>query len=110
MRAVGVVVVDSTSEHDPGLGERVELLAVEQLASCAGFERLDDPVLPGAAGGDGDGLDAVGGHELLDGFGDELLDGFGDELRAVVGPDVLGPGLLADHGEIITFLVQHRAF
>ena len=102
MRAVGVVVVDSTSEHDPGLGERVELLAVEQLASCAGFERLDDPVLSGAAGGDGDGLDAVGGHELLDGFG--------DELRAVVGPDVLGLGLLADHGEIITFLVQHRAF
>ena len=28
MRAVGVVVVDPAGEHDPSLGERVELLAV----------------------------------------------------------------------------------
>ena len=42
VRAVGVIVVDPAGEHDPGLGERVELLAVEELASCAGVERLDD--------------------------------------------------------------------
>ena len=43
---VGVVVVDPTGEHDPGLGERVELLAVEELVSCAGVERFDKAVLP----------------------------------------------------------------
>jgi len=63
---------------------------VGELPPEAGVEGLDDPVLPRAAGIDVDGLDAVGGHELLDGLG--------DELGAVVGPDVLGPGLLADHG------------
>ena len=50
MGTVGVVVVDPAGEHDPGLGERVELLAVEELASCAGVERFDEAVLPGRAG------------------------------------------------------------
>ena len=63
---------------------------VGELPAEAGVVALDDPVLPRAARVDVDGLDAVGGHELLDGLG--------DELRAVVGPDVLGPDLLADHG------------
>ena len=91
--AVGTLLVvdgDPVGDDDAGLGERVELLAVEALIPEAGVVALDDPVLPGAAWFDGDGLDAVGGHELLDGLG--------DELGAVVGPDVLGPGLLADHG------------
>ena len=103
--AVGTLLVvdgDPVGDDDAGLGERVELLAVEALIPEAGVVALDDPVLPGRAGVDGDGLDAVGSHELLDGLG--------DELRAIVGPDVLGLGLLADHGEIITFGVQHRAF
>ncbi len=90
MGSVGVVVVDPAGEDDPGLGERVELLAVEELAAGASVERLVDPVLPGAARVDGDGLDALLGHEALDGLG--------DELRAVVGPDALGPSLLPDHG------------
>ena len=91
--AVGTLLVvdgDPVGDDDAGLGERVELLAVEALIPEAGVVALDDPVLPGRAGVDGDGLDAVGSHELLDGLG--------DELRAIVGPDVLGLGLLADHG------------
>jgi len=53
VRAVGVVVVDPASEHDPSLGERVELLAVEELAASASVERLDEAVLPGRAGAGG---------------------------------------------------------
>jgi len=58
--SVGVVVVDPAGEDDAGLGERVELLAVEELAAGASVERLVDPVLPGAARVDGVSLDAVG--------------------------------------------------
>jgi hypothetical protein len=50
MRPVGVVVVDPAGEHDPGLGERVELLAVEELAAGAGVKRLGEAVLPGEPG------------------------------------------------------------
>lgn len=88
MRPVGVVVVDPFGEHDPGLGERVELLAVEELASCAGVERLDEAVLPGRAGVDVQGLDAA--------QGEAVANNPRDELRTVVRPDVLGGAVLAD--------------
>lgn len=100
--AVAVVVPQPVAHGDGDVVVVVEPPPVGELPAEAGVVALDDPVLPRAAGVDVDGLDAVGGHELLDGLG--------DELGAVVGPDVLGLGLLADHGEIITFGVQHRAF
>ena len=102
MGAVAVVVPQPVAHGDSDVVAVVEPPPVGELPAEAGVVALDDPVLPGRAGVDGDGLDAVGSHELLDGLG--------DELRAIVGPDVLGLGLLADHGEIITFGVQHRAF
>ncbi len=77
MRPVGVVVVDPFGEHDPGLGERVELLAVEELAAGAGVERLDEAVLPGRAGVDVQGLDAAQGEAVA--YRPR------DKLRAVVG-------------------------
>lgn len=64
--------------------------AVRELLAEARVEALDGAVLPWAARVDEDGRDAVLGHEPLDGLG--------DELRAVVGADVLGSCLLADHG------------
>ena len=88
VRAVGVVVVDPAGEHDPGLGERIELLPVEELASCAGVERLDEAVLPGRARVDVEGLDAA--------QGEAVADGPGDELRPVVGADVGRRAVLAD--------------
>ena len=88
--AVAVVVPQPVAHGDGDVVVVVEPPPVGELPAEAGVVALDDPVLPRAAGVDGDGLDAVGGHELLDGLC--------DELRAVVGPDVLGLGLLADHG------------
>ena len=88
MRPVGVVVVDPAGEHDPGLGERVELLAVKELLTEGGVERFDEAVLPGRAGVDVQGLDAA--------QGEAVADGPGDELRTVVRPDVLGGAVLAD--------------
>ena len=88
--AVAVVVPQPVAHGDGDVVVVVEPPPVGELPAEAGVVALDDPVLPRAAGVDVDGLDAVGGHELLDGLG--------DELRAVVGPDVLGPDLLADHG------------
>ena len=47
---VGVVVVDPAGEHDPGLGERVELLAIKELFAEGGVEALDEAVFLGFAG------------------------------------------------------------
>ena len=103
MGAVAVVVPQPIAHGDGDVVVTMEPPPVGELPAEAGVVAFDDPVLPGRAGVDGERADAtVGGHELLDGFG--------DELRAVVRPDVLWLGLLADHGEIITFGVQHRAF
>jgi len=85
---VGVVVVDPAGEHDPGLGERVELLAVEELAASASVERLDEAVLPRRARVDVQGLNAAQGETVAH---DPR-----DELRAVVRSDVLGRAVLAD--------------
>ena len=88
--AVAVVVPQPVAHGDGNVVVVVEPPPVGELPAETGVEGLDDPVLPRAARFDVDGLDAVGGHELLDGLG--------DELGAVVRPDVLGLGLLADHG------------
>jgi len=58
--SVGVVVVDPAGDDDAGLGELVELLAVEELAAGASVGRFDEAVLPGRARIDGVSLDAVG--------------------------------------------------
>ena len=88
--AVAVVVPQPVAHGDGDVVVVMEPPPVGELSAEAGVVGLDDPVLPRAARIDVEGLDAVGGHELLDGLG--------DELGAVVGPDVLGLGLLPDHG------------
>jgi hypothetical protein len=47
-----VVDADPVGDDDPGLGERVELLAVEELAAGAAVKGLNVTVLPRRAGGD----------------------------------------------------------
>jgi len=81
VRAVGIVVVDRASEHDPGLGERLELLTVEELAAGGGVEGLDESVLPGRTRVDVEGFDAAQGQTVADGPN--------NELRALVGADCL---------------------
>ena len=70
----------------PGLGERVELRAVEGLTSCAGVEGLDEAILPRRARVDVEGLDAA--------QGEAVADGPGNELRAVVGACEWWSGLI----------------
>ena len=55
-----VVDADPVGDDDAGLGERVELLAVETLVPEAGVKGLDVAVLPGRARVDVEGADAVG--------------------------------------------------
>lgn len=66
-------------DHDLGLFQRVEDLAVEQLVTESGIEAFDVTVLPRRAGLD----EGRPGSDR----GDPAPDGLGDELRAVVGPD-----------------------
>src|SRR3954468_5839 len=80
MRAHLVVVPSPALDHDLGLAQAVEDLAVEQLVAEPGVEALDEAVLPGAARGDVGGL---GTHRR-----DPCLDRLGHELRSVVGADV----------------------
>jgi hypothetical protein len=69
-------------DHDLGLAQAVEDLAVEQLVAQARVEALDEAVLPRAARGD---VGGPGTHGR-----DPSLDRLGDELRPVIGADVLG--------------------
>src|SRR3954451_3722925 len=80
MRAHLVVVPSPALDHDLGLAQAVEDLAIEQLVAEPGVEALDEAVLPGAAWDDVGGL---GTHRR-----DPCLDRLGDELGAVVGADV----------------------
>src|SRR4051812_39812249 len=80
MRAHLVVVPSPALDHDLGLAQAVEDLAIEQLVAEPGVEALDEAVLPGAAWGDVGGL---GTHRR-----DPCLDRLGHELGAVVGADV----------------------
>ena len=44
MGPLGVVVLTEVFDHDPGLGEGPELLAVEAFIAEAGVERFDEAV------------------------------------------------------------------
>jgi hypothetical protein len=72
MRAYGVEVPPPALNDDLRLGESVEDLAVEQFVPQPGIERLDEAVLPGAAGRDVGGLRANRADPTLYGLGDEL--------------------------------------
>lgn len=85
VRAVAVVVEEPV-HSDPDVVVLMQAPAVGELLPEARVEALDDAVLSEAARIYVDGLDALLGHQALDGLV--------DELRAVVRADVLGPGLL----------------
>ena len=72
--AVAVVAPQPVAHGDGDVVVVVEPPPVGELPAEAGVEGLDDPVLPRAAGVDVDGLDAVGGHKLLDGLCDSNTD------------------------------------
>src|ERR1044071_938815 len=56
VRAHLVVVAPPALDHDLGLAQAVEDLAVQQLVAEPGIEALDEGALPWAAGGDVGGL------------------------------------------------------
>ena len=85
---LGVVVLTEVFDHDPGLGEGPELLAVEAFIAEAGVERFDEAVLPRACRGDVEGLDFL--------LCEPALEFLGDELRSVVGADELGRAVQCD--------------
>jgi len=76
----GVVVASPIFDHDLGLLECVEDLAVEQFIAQLAVEALAIAILPRAARFD------VGG--LGSNSGDPISECFGNELRSVVGADV----------------------
>lgn len=78
----GIVVTPPAFDHDPGLVERVEDFAIEQLIAQPRIEGLDKAVLPRAARRD------VGGSRPDS--SDPFLHDLGDELRAIVGTNVFG--------------------
>jgi hypothetical protein len=55
MGSFGVVVADPVGDHDPGFGQGVEAVAVEQLVAHGAVEPFDVAVLLGAALLDVDG-------------------------------------------------------
>ena len=59
MRTHAVVVDPEALQHHPGLLERVEDLALQELVAELGDKGFRISVLPGGAGLDVDGLDAV---------------------------------------------------
>ena len=82
--AVGTLLIvdaDPVGDDDAGLGERVELLAVEAFVTEAGVKGFDVTVLPGRAGVDVERTDAA--------VGQAVPDSSGDKLGAVVGADML---------------------
>ncbi len=77
-----VVEADPVGDDDAGLGERVELLAVEAFVPEAGVKGFDVTVLPRRARVDVERADAA--------VSQAVADGAGDKLWAIVGADVLG--------------------
>ena len=88
MRPLLVVSVSVVFDHDAGLGQGPELLAVEALIPEAPVEGFHETILPGAPRLDVDGLDLV--------LGQPVLDLFSDKLRAIVGANVLRDAVLGD--------------
>ena len=72
MRADGVEVPPPAFYDDLRLGEGVEDLAVEEFVAHPGIERLDEAVLPRAAGCDVGGLGANRADPFLHSLRDEL--------------------------------------
>ena len=72
VRAHGVEVPPPAFDDDLRFGEGVEYLAVEEFVAQPGIERLDEAVLPGAAGCDVGGLRANRADPGLHGLRDEL--------------------------------------
>ena len=77
-----VVDTNPVGDDDAGLGERIELLAVEALIPEAGVKGLDVTVLPGRARVDVERTDAA--------VSQAVADGAGDKLGPIVGADVFG--------------------
>lgn len=78
--AVGTLHVvdgDPVRDDDTGLGEGIELVAVQALVAEEGVKGLDVVVLTGRARVDVEGADAA--------FGQAVADGAGDRHGAVVG-------------------------
>lgn len=72
MGAHGVEVPPPAFDDDLRLREGVENLAVEEFIAQPGIERLDEAILPGAAGCDVGGLRANRADPLLHGLGDKF--------------------------------------
>jgi len=67
-----VVVAAPVFDHDPGLLERVEALAVEQLITQLAVESVAIAILPWTTRFDVSGLGSDGGDPILEHLGDEL--------------------------------------
>lgn len=85
-----VVVAPPALDDDPGLGEGVEDLAVQEFVPQASVEALDEAVLPRAAGRDVGGVRPDGG--------DPFAHSRRDELGTVVGSYVLRDAM--EHEEV----------
>ena len=81
MGPTGVVEPPPALDHDAGLGEGVEYLAIEKLVTEAGVEAFDVAILPRAPRLDVGGPGSNGG--------DPVLNRLRNELRAIIGSYVL---------------------
>lgn len=81
MRPDRVVVLTPLLDHDRGLCQRVEYLAVQQFIAQLAIEGLNVAVLPGATGLDVGGLGSDRGNPFPQVHR--------NELRTIVGPNVL---------------------
>jgi hypothetical protein len=70
--ADAIVVAPPGFDQDPGFGQAIEDLAVEQFIAKLAVEALAVAVLPGAAWGDVGGLGADGGDPFTQSQGNEL--------------------------------------
>jgi len=88
VRADGVVLLSPALDDHFGLSPAPEPVEGEAFVAELAVEALVGAVLPGFAGGDVGGLDAL--------IGEPGQDGPGDELGPVVGADVLRGAVQAD--------------
>jgi len=101
---VAVVVPQPVAHGDGDVVVVMEPPPVGELSAEAGVVALDDPVLPGRAGVDGERADTAVGQTVADSAGDKLgpvvgadvlkgsmgLDGLGEHDHDVVGADAAG--------------------
>jgi hypothetical protein len=72
VRPAGVVLLAEVLDHDAGFGEGPELFAVEALVAESAVKALHEAILPGAAGINVNGADALLRQPALDGVSDGL--------------------------------------